>query len=552
MGTDGRQRPTSAQTWAVPPELTSNLPPRWLESTISPELERLGGVGWEGTADLHDTSFDVIQIGQNDKEQVLPENDSVGMPESLAGGHGRSDHDRTPRIQTAEPPLPPQDRPDELSPLRQVSQDSAYESIMDAENRDFKRDVDLQAANIRARERVQIMRERVHQTRHVVIEKRQELQFLQERLRDTTDDLMRAVNELMTFENVTDLQSLVPLHEALQKAQDELGPAQNAYDLLEIRLNREEEELEDEETHFYTYNNISLARPPEAKFKKELTPRAKPYEPDQPDFSNLNLDNELVQQYFEKVSGAETLKEELHDLENEQYSLNEELSFRKRHNLTLSKEKEDFLSDFPRVRRELIDALEEVEDDLYAIRDRCIEQNLFSPSDYLYEPYDALVEEIYESMNDVRDQRPLHAHYTKHLADFTKKQNYVNTWLLEWIQESTLETMQLKSFIYFEYPTGGKELLGDDWSDLALEFWDHDSAGMTANREGILSTMETISGRTGSSLELEDWDFGQGSISIARSLRDVGIDLPHVEPVPAGQGPIRKRRRASNSRARSI
>jgi hypothetical protein len=112
--------------------------------------------------------------------------------------------------------------------------------------------------------------------------------------------------------------------------------------------------------------------------------------------------------------------------------------------------------------------------------------------------------------------------------------------------------MQLKSFIYFEYPTGGKELLGDDWSDLALEFWDHDSAGMTANREGILSTMETISGRTGSSLELEDWDFGQGSISIARSLWDVGIDLPHVEPVPAGQGPIRKRRRASNSRARSI
>ena len=211
-----------------------------------------------------------------------------------------------------------------------------------------------------------------------------------------------------------------------------------------------------------------------------------------------------------------------------------------------------FLIDFPRARRELINILEKVEDDLYELRDLCIEQNLFSLSDYPYEPYDALLEEIYESVNEVRDQRPLHAHYIKHHADFTKKQDYVNTWLLEWIQESTLETMRLKSFIDLEYPTDGKELLGDDWSDLALEFWDHDSAGKSANKEGILSTMDVILGGTGSSLELEDWDFGHGSISIALSLRDMGIDLPHVERAPAGQGPIRRRRRASNSRARSI
>jgi hypothetical protein len=548
MGTDGRQRPTSIQTPEVP-EFVSNSPP-WLESSISPEPEQFGEAGWEGTGNLHDKSFNVTHAGQDDNEQVLPENDSVGISDSLArGGHGSVDRDTTPRIQTAEPSL---DRTDDLSPLRQVSQDSAYESIMGTKQSESEVDLDQQAANIKARERVEIIRGRVLQTRNVMSEKRQELQFLREILRDTTDDLMRAVNKLMAFENIKDLRSLAPYHEALQRAQDDLGPAENAYDLLEIRLNREEEELEEEEKYFYTHNHVPLARPSDARLEKTLTPRTMPYDPEGQSPSNLKLEPELVQVYFDKVAGAEIFKEQLHELEDKQYSLNQELFFRKRHELPLSKEKADFLDNFPRLRRDLIDALENLEDDLHEIRDRCIKENLFGPSDYPYEPYDALVEEIYDSIDDVRDQRPLYAHYKKHLADFEKKQDYVNTWLLEWIQESTVEILQLRSFIYTEYPVYGKELLGDDWSDLALEFWDRDSAGKAANREQRKSTIDALLGGTGSSLEIEDWTFGHEPVSISRSLWDVGIDLPHVERVPAGQGPVRRRRRASHSRARSL
>lgn len=550
MGTDGPPRPTSAKTCTVPPEATNKFASPWLESTISPEPEEVEETPPEGTGGLQ----------QDDKEPGPSENDSVGMPKSPARRrHAISDHDTTPRIQAAEPsrsPVLAQVRADDLPPFRQESHDSAYVSVMDTEHQESNMDVDLQVMNIRARERVEITRGRVLQTRRVMSEKRQELQWLRERVRDATDKLMRAIRELMALDNAKNLQSLSPHYQELSEAQDDLGPAEDAYDLLEIRLNREEEELEEEEMQFYTHNNIHLAPPPDSKLKEALTPLTKPHQPEELDFQELNLDNQLVREYFSKRSEAGILKQQLHDLENEQYELTEELAFRERYHLQLSKEKAAFLFDFPKTHKELVKTLEKVEDDLYELRDRCIEQSLLTESEYLYEPYDALVEEIWESVNDARDRSPLRAIYIPHKVNFTDKQDYVNTWLLEWMQESTIEVMRLKSFIYLEYPKNGQELLGDDWSDLALEFWDQDSAGKCANTEKR-STIDVLLGGTGSSLEIEDWGFGPEPIVAARSLssqkggQDVGIDLAYVERMLTGQGPVRRRKRAQNARARS-
>ena len=563
MGANRQRRPTS-ESCTVPTKSTS---PRY-RSLISPEPEEFGEAGDEGTAHLlhpnFDTSLDTGQVEQHDKTQAehtkraSAEDGSAKMPDSPARVyHANSDHDTTPRIQAAEPSRPPllnDGISHELLPLRQESQDSAYASAMDNDHPESKINVDLQAANTRARERVEIMRCRVLQTRRVISEKRQELQLLRERLRDATDRLMRFVHELMAQDDAKNLRSLEPHYCELSDAQDNLGPAEYAYDLLETRLSREEDELEDEEVHFYTHNNIRLASPPDLKLENTLTPLTKSYRPDEEDFPTFILGGGLQRDYLAKWSEAGSLKQQLHVLEDEQYELTQELAFRTRHNLQLSQEKTSSLFDFPKHHKELVEKLERVEDDLYELRDRCLEQNLFTDSEYIYEPYDALVEEIWESVNDARDRSPLHAHYTPHEVNFEDKQDHVNTWLLEWMQESTLEIMRLKSFIQFKYPQHGQELDDDDWSNLVLDFWDRDSAGKSANTEKR-STIDVLLGGTGSSLELEDWGFEKGPIVVARSLspqRDVGIDLAHVDRIQAGQKPVRRRRRASNSRARSF
>lgn len=555
MGTDGRRRPTSVQACTVPQESANKSASAWLESLISPEPEEFGEHTREGAGNLQHPAFDKSQFEQDDKEQAPSDHDSVEMPKSPARGfQASSDHHTTPRTQAAEPSRSSvlnRGSTHDLLPFRQESQDSAYVSAMDNEAQESNVDVDLQAANIRARERVEIMRGRVLQTRRVIGERRQELQFLRERLRDATDKLMRVVRELLAHDDAQKLRSLEPQYQELSEAQDALGPAEYAFDLLETRLNREEEELEEEEMHFYTHNNIRLAPQSDTKLEERLTPLTKPYQPEEVDLPTLDLENQLARDYLAKWSEAGNLKEQLHDLENEQYRLIEELAFRERHHLQLSKEKETFLFEFPKTHTELLKTLEQVEDDLYDLRDCCLEQNLFTESEYVYEPYDALVEEIWESVNDARDRSPLHANYIPHQVDFSNKRDHVNTWLLEWMQESTIETMRLRSLIHYEYSKKGQELVDDDWSGLALDFWDQDSAGASANTEKH-STIDVILGGTGSSLELEDWGFGRAPIVVARSLspqRDVGLELTHVDRIQAGQGPIRRRKRAQNTRA---
>jgi hypothetical protein len=156
---------------------------------------------------------------------------------------------------------------------------------------------------------------------------------------------MRAIDELMAHDEVQNLQSLAPLYSATRAAQDELGPAEDTYDNLELRLNREEEELEQEEMQFYTHNNIALDRLPDSKLDEPLTPLLKPYQID--DIEIQNLAPEIVKQYMEKVAEAELLKEDINELENEQYRLTQELAFRARYRLQLSEESTTFMFQYP-------------------------------------------------------------------------------------------------------------------------------------------------------------------------------------------------------------
>jgi hypothetical protein len=348
-------------------------------------------------------------------------------------------------------------------------------------------------------------------------EKRQDVHLLREKLRDSTAQLMRAIDELVARDNVQNLRSLAPFYEATRKAQDELGPVEDAYDLWEIRLNREEDELEQEEMHFYTHNKIVLASLPDSKLDEPITPLMQPYQPDNGQFQDLDLENELVKEYLGNLADAEHLKEEIDELENEQYMLMEELAFRTRYNLKLSKEKESFIFEYPQNHKDLVEKLQQMENNLFELRQRCIEQGLLTESEYTYEPRDELVEEIQDSLNDALDLLPLRLAADnaghQHEPNFEDKRDYVNTWLLEWVQDSPIETLRLRICIDFEFDRDGKQMEVEKWPTLALDWWDRDRAGEDANEKHALSTMDALLGATSNSRESEgslDVDLGDG------------------------------------------
>lgn len=453
-----------------------------------------------------ETGFGLPLERRHDQLQLCCEDDSTTMVESPAGScHGSTSQDKTPRIRPADTfrgPSPLRSPRHDISPHRQ---DSAYESIKGTQDEGSIVDVDTQARNVRARERVEILRGRVLWTRSVINEKRQEVQSLRERLRHATDKLMQVVNGFTVAGSSQEPYVLIPYCQAMREAHDELGPAEDDYDSLEIRLNREEGELEQEERHFYTHNNILLDVPPDSKLDKTLTPLVKPYQPQDSEFTNLDLENELVQEYFSKVAEAEHLKEEIYDLENEQYRLTEDLSFRTRVNLPLSEEKRTFLFDFPTTHKKLLEDLQTIEDNLYDLQRRCIDGRLFDESEHGYKPRDALIDEINESINDTRDRSPMWTsgpyRSTTHPDSKCKDKWDLNAWLLGLVRQSTVESLQLRAFIYFEYPRSAKNLDGEEWAELALNFWDRDETGESSNQKRVLSTMDALLGGTA-----DDWE----------------------------------------------
>jgi uncharacterized coiled-coil DUF342 family protein len=459
-----------------------------LNQATSPEVTRIDG--YAGTSFFLDNEFSRM----------------VDSP--ARSWNGSASNEKTPRIEPSDASRPPPSP--QLLTKDTGRQDSAYESIRGNHDENPKIGPDIQARNIRARERVEILRGRVLRSRRDINEKREEVQTLREKFRDATDKLMRVLNEFMVQESDGNRTALFPYYEQVRASQDQLGPAEDDYDMLEIRLIREEAELEQEETRFYTSNNIVLRLHPDDKLDERLTPLIKPYEPEDVEYENLDLENELVKEYLALVEEADHLGGELDSLEDEQYRLSQDLSLRMKHKIPVTERTTTFLFEFPQAHKQLLQQLHDVEDKLYDLRDRCIAGHLFAESEHVYVPHNALVEEINESMKDARDRRSLrtavlHHNIATHLQDtnFADKKDYVNSWLLDWIQDSSLDALRLKDIIYSQYPQDGRQLQDDDWSELALDFWDRDEPGKSAIQKHVLSTMDALgTGTSGYDLSL--------------------------------------------------
>jgi hypothetical protein len=437
-------------------------------------------------------------------------------------------------ISRATPKIKPQDAhfaaPTARNPTfdeKPLRQDSAYFSSRGIQDNGSEVDVEIQARQIRARERIVILRGRVLRTRNIRRGRREVLRELREEVREALDKLSRKINELVALGRLQE--EIGPYYERLRVAQDQLGPAEDAYDRLESRLDEEEQDLEQEEDHFYRHNNILALVVPESKLDDVISPLVKPYNPSEADIQNLSLENGLFQEFLAKVEEANRLKDDVDELEVDYLNRSGDAAFRKRHGILLSAETATFLAEYPKLHATLIENLCDVEDAVFDLRADCLHQGLFPDSEHIYEPRDALYDELMDSVDEARDRSPLrvaalHNKYPEYAKDFGDKRDYINGWLLQLVQQSPIDEWMLKEWIYSEYPDTldkAKSLGDDKWSELAVENWDNDDAGESANRNYNASRLDAITGDTG---RLDATSTGRSGISDSLRSLDVALD----------------------------
>jgi len=378
-------------------------------------------------------------------------------------------------------------------------QDSSYYLTQDVSDASSELNADTQARQVRARERLEILRGRVLRTRRAIKDRRSKLKQLRENVLDAGDKLTRKIEEIIALQTVNALETISPYYERLRQAQDDLGPEEDEFERLERRIEDQEQDLEQEEDHFYRHNEVPEGGISESKLDDVISPLIKPYPPPEtePEPEPLSLENDLVQRYLGRVAEAELLKDELDELDDEYDRLSHETSFRKRHNVRITDETTSFLTEYPELRAATLENLRAVEEHLFDLRDQCLDQKLFTDADYIYEIRDALVEEVMESVEEARDRSPLrvaayHIDYREEDIDFDDRRDYVNKWLLKWVEESAFETFMLRRFIFESYPNKDKELTDEVWSTLALENWDSDAAGILETRNFYAGQLNTI------------------------------------------------------------
>lgn len=364
-------------------------------------------------------------------------------------------------------------------------------------------EADIQIRQLRARERVAVRRGRVSRTRRLIKGRREELRRLREDLRDASDRFTQKANEIIALGGFQE--DLTPYHDRLREAQDALGPVEDVYDRLESRLDDEEQDLEQEETHFYRHYDVTITSIPDSKLDDVISPLVKSCDAPDLEIEEQPLEDVLAQRYLNKVTEASQLKDELDSLEEEYFRISTDVSFRNRYDIPLSAETTRFLDEYRTTHSEILEHLHAVESNLFDLRDQCLDQGLFQGSEYVYEPRDALCEDVMETVYEAEDRSPLRmAAIRIGLGDeeiqFNNKRRYVNSWLFEWIKDSPYECLSLKTWIackYPKHPGAGEDLADDKWSDLALEHWDTDGAGAHTNEFYDASMLDAIAGDTG-------------------------------------------------------
>ena len=360
-------------------------------------------------------------------------------------------------------------------------------------------DTSIQVKQMRARENVAILREGVLRTRRTVKDQRVELRQREEDVMKAINTLTRKLAEIVTSVKLEDVSVL---HDSLKIAHDRLGPVEFEYEKLELRLEDEEWNLEEEEAYFYRYHHAST-NVSEARVDALPSPRTRKYQASEVDSSASTLDNELLRNYLDKVADVECLKEELDGLESDFVRFSEEADFRRKHSIDLSKELSIFFEEYLKVHADLIRDVYDTEDEIFDLRDKCIDEGVFGDDEHKYEPYSALSEEWMEPVYYTEDRSPFKVAARRNMSrsfnlDYGDKQDSVNCWILGGVQESAIHILMLKVEIFSRIsalPDLKDNAFNDDkWADMAIEHWYQDGMGNLASENFNASRLDQIFG----------------------------------------------------------
>lgn len=423
------------------------------------------------------------QKQNNDQKLVCRGQELVKMPQETQ--ESLSSNSTTPKRNTRYAPSSISTSP--LLGKAPPRQDSSYFSTRpDSDNDSTK------AAEARVQKRVTTYRKKVRRTKRITCDRRGELGHLRKKFQDVADEFVQQVNRTVAFNSI--LEELEPYQERIRDAQDTLAAAENAYDELERRLKQEEEELEREEIRFYGHAESPTSS---LDLRADVSPSRGTESP------TKHTENDLKQVYLQKVSEAHYLREDLDDLEEDYYRFSTEAELRHKLKVALSAETADFFHAYRPKHTEIVAELEKVEGQLPSLRIECLKQDLLGEDEHIYKPHDALYEDIMDSIDEALERSPLrladNPRYNRRRLDYDNKTEYVNSWLLDWVKSSTYECSVLKEWIFSTYLSniGHASELNDHWSDLALQNWNTDAAGINANNFNKASLLDVITGDTG-------------------------------------------------------
>lgn len=395
-------------------------------------------------------------------------------------------------------------------------QASIYASRIDSDS-GSEVDIETQARQLRAREKLEELRAKVLRTRRLVRKRRGNIRKLQEHAKEARIQFMRATDQLVALSTPLEVDLLGQYYQRIRDIEDELGPAEDTFELLERRLDNEEQDLDEEEDYFYRHHHITITTLPHItittlpnlKHKKSsnsVTSPFKLYNSPPPlagkdeGIQVFTAGNVELREYLKSIKNAENLKQELERLEVRRDYLLIESNFRKSHDILLATQDGDFLNRFPERYRYLHDELYEAEDRLYELRDQCLSRGLFTDSEYVYESRDTISDELLDLVDHTRERSPIRGAKQRlppkelDTTCFDNKRAYVNRWLMEWVEDSTVERLQLRAWIYFECRTMG--IAEDQWPELSLQQWDKDKAGENTNESYEQSRLDAIPGDT--------------------------------------------------------
>ncbi|KAG9243875.1 hypothetical protein BJ878DRAFT_98878 [Calycina marina] len=393
------------------------------------------------------------------------------------------------------------------SPGRDVPprHDSAYYSVNCRQLKNTEPQPDIQAQQVRAQQRIRILRQKVFRSRYFLKEVRSKVHTLRQDVIVAAANLTRKVGESLATGDMGALQVIEPSYQRLQKAHDALGSEEVEHDHREAKFEDAEYDLEEEEENLIRLEHLYSSAPIEAPsvgmstsvVDEELPAVADAYQPSESksesDLSEISNQGRLKVDYFAKAEEAEELNGELLQLEDDFYRTTRAVEYRTQNRMDNPDDAVDFIRTYPDVYDEVVKKVKETEDELFDLRASCLEQKLFDSSQYPYTSPNALSDDILDVMENIRSRSPFRTvaadrdEPDRHV-DFGDKRAYINSWLLVTLMNSAHEIMLLRAQVYNEF------LSDSAWARYVFDHWNGDGGGEHTDACRDLSRMDVFHG----------------------------------------------------------